>query len=292
MAYLQTCHKNKKARFIGSAHAESLKNVPFQRCAIMGKKPVHTHGFSDEGESLELTVDRGLHVVGELAGIEYPEGYRDSLIKKYTEEGVRYPRILQRIGEPNIRKHFKYAEIAALPLPLLDYGCGTGDDLRALAADGYPVDLLTGYDIDSNSVDIGFDFYMDKERWEGRFVVGEAFPFTEPTFSIIYSGSVIHATGSSEAADAYLSNAARVLVPGGIIFGSTLGKNPPGLGRDDGHYGHHEHHHDHPILLLHEDELRAKLEAAGFTDFENDPAIQTNDFHRIRNWFFARKAST
>ena len=61
-----------------------------------------------------------------------------SLIAKYGKDGVPYPHILSILGEPRIRGHFFYARMLQRTGPFLDYGCGTGDDIRQLLRDGFP----------------------------------------------------------------------------------------------------------------------------------------------------------
>ncbi len=156
------------------------------------------------------------------SGVIYPEGYEAELIRKYKKEGVRYPRILQRIGEPNIRKHPQYRKILQMRGTLLDYGCGTGDDIRVLVDDGYPGSQIVGYDVNWDSINLGFDFYLDPERLKVQFVVDRQFPFPPPNFDLIYSGSVLHVLVTKRAIRKYLTNVFATLTDCGTFFGSTL----------------------------------------------------------------------
>jgi hypothetical protein len=82
----------------------------------------HKRSFP-EGVTLESELNRVMNTLAS-AGIKYPRGYRERLIRRYQKSGVRYPRILMRVGEPNIRRHNRYKEILEAKGNLLDYGCG------------------------------------------------------------------------------------------------------------------------------------------------------------------------
>ncbi len=201
----------------------------------------------------------------------------DTLVDKYRSSGVKYPRILMRVGAPNIRKHFRYSEILHNPKKILDYGCGTGDDMRALIQDGYPVDFITGYDVEWDSIQLGFDLYQDKGTFQNHFVVSPTLTFPPESFESVYSGSVLHVMLDKTAILLYLENAQNMLMPGGIFFGSTLGFKsiPPGSASNR-------------VTLLSEGELRALLERNSFTNIE----IQVNpNEDKERLWFYCQKSS-
>lgn len=104
-------------------------------------------------------------------GVTYPEGYDRTLLEKYTKEGVRYPHILMITGRPRITSHFFYPRARKRTGRLLDYGCGTGDNVRQLIRDGFPREEITAFDINRESIDLGFDLYRDREDKEDLFVV-------------------------------------------------------------------------------------------------------------------------
>ena len=156
-------------------------------------------------------------------GVTYPAGYHRMLTEKYSTEGVRYPHILMILGKPRINHHFFWSAALTRTGRLLDYGCGTGDNVRQLIRDGFPREWITAFDINRESIDLGFDLYRDKEEIADLFVVSETFPFGPEEFGTIYSASVIHVIADEKEFLDYLAHAYAALRPGGILFGSTLG---------------------------------------------------------------------
>ena len=240
-----------------------------------------------EDTSLESEFNRVMDILAS-SGVDYPPDYKETLIRKYEKQGVKYPRILMRIGDPNICKHTHYQEILQLKGDYLDYGCGTGDDIRALVNDGYPPQKIVGYDVNWSSIDLGFDLYLDRDNLGIRFIASREFPFYSSTFDVVYSGSVLHVLGTKRAVKGYLSNACTVLNSGGIFFGSTLGFSK-----------------EHPrpcgaemrqrrswlrrlwrlrLKLLSQEELHNLLRVTGFSEVE---VSQDETFRRL--WFYAKK---
>lgn len=181
----------------------------------------HSRTFRD-GKTLEGELVAALARVGSL-GVTCPAGYCDTLIAKYQKTGVAYPHILTILGIPRIKTHFFYDEAIRRTGPFLDYGCGTGDNIRQMLRDGFPRDRITGFDLSWESLDLGFDLYRDREELRDLFVVNGTFPFCAETFDTVYSGSVIHVIADDDELAEYLHNAWNALRPGGIFFGSTLG---------------------------------------------------------------------
>lgn len=156
-------------------------------------------------------------------GITYPAGYHRRLVEKYLQEGVRYPHILVIIGKPRINHHFFYSHALTRTGRLLDYGCGTADNVRQLIRDGYPRERITAFDINRESIDLGFDLYRDQEEISDLFTVSGTFPFGPEEFNTVYSASVFHVIADEQEFLNYCANAYSALRPGGILFGSTLG---------------------------------------------------------------------
>jgi len=209
-------------------------------------------------------------------GIVYPENYFEHLIEKYAKIQIRYPRIVQRIGQPNIRSHFAYSDILKYEGKLLDYGCGTGDDIRMLIKDGFPKKNITGYDIDWGNIKIGFDFYLDEKEIKDLFVVSKIFPFKDSSFDIVYSGSILHVLSKIENVKAYLKHSFSVLRSNGIFFGSTLGKIDVSIRK-----------RRRRVFLMKESELINSLRETHFSIVKVHPI--TTDF-KTRLWFYAEKS--
>ncbi|HDS63460.1 MAG TPA: class I SAM-dependent methyltransferase [Methanofollis liminatans] len=169
----------------------------------------------------------------ESAGVVYPEGYRERLLETYTTENVPYPYIVLHVGDPRIVRHFYYPEAVKQTGRLLDYGCGTGDAVRQLLRAGYPREMVTGFDVNGKSIDLGMALYADRDENADLFRVSPAFPFEPGSFDIIYSGSVFHVIADEDEFREYLQNAFDGLRAGGIFFGSTLGLRDDAAGRPD-----------------------------------------------------------
>jgi len=237
--------------------------------------------------NLEMEFHRIMEILASI-GVIYPPGYIEMLIHKYKKDGVRYPRILMRMGDPNIRKHKQFQEILQIKSDFLDYGCGTGDDIRALVKSGYLPQKIVGYDVNWSSINLGFDLYLDRDKLGIQFMVSKDFPFHPSTFNVVYSGSVIHVLRSKRAIKRYVSNAYAVLKPAGIFFGSTLGfkKGEPNPLRDERmrRGGWLRRLWRKRLKLLSREELNDLLHEAGFSEVE---VSQDETNHRL--WFHARK---
>jgi ubiquinone/menaquinone biosynthesis C-methylase UbiE len=228
--------------------------------------------------SLRIELKKAMKRLASL-GVTYSSGYLEQLLEKYSS-GVTYPRILMRIGEPNIRNHPLYKEILLRRGVFLDYGCGTGDDIRALLKDGYPKKNIKGFDIEWNSLNIGFDLYRDKANMQGVVFVSTILPFSKESFDVVYSGSVLHTIRQKPEIASYLQKVNEVLKNKGILFGSTLGtdNNSPISGEDLS------------LTLLTEKVLCQLLKEAGFTDLKT--SITNIDMHKnpkYRIWFSGEK---
>ena len=189
-------------------------------------------------------------------GTMYPPDYHAQLLRKYTEKGVRYPHILMVLGKPRINHHFFYPALQKRAGKLLDYGCGTGDNVRQLIRDGYRKERITAFDIEPDSIGLGFDLYLDRGALEDLFVVSEKFPFEKRKFDTVYSASVLHVIADENEFTKYLSNACSALGPGGVFFGSTLGLKEGIPAGSAGLRG--------PPRIMAPEELAGHLTAAGF----------------------------
>ena len=206
------------------------------------------------GRSLPEEIGRAMNRLARY-GVAYPEGYYQDLVEKYTRRGIPYPHILIILGIPRINHHAFYRSALARPGRLLDYGCGTGDNVRQLLRDGFPREQISAFDIGRESVDLGFDLYRDRPAMEDLFVISEKFPFGNNGFEYTYSASVIHVIRNEREYRTYLANAYSALRPGGVFFGSTLGLKE-GAARSPGARG--------PPRILTPEQLESDLTGAGF----------------------------
>ncbi len=233
--------------------------------------PIITRPFP-EGTDLATELRKAMNRLQDI-GMLYPQGYYDKLFRKYSDSGISYPRVLMHAGDGRIREHPFYLGIIQRNGRLLDYGCGTGDDIRALIRDGYPKEKVTGFDIDWGAINLGFDLYLDRERMQDIFVVSEDFPFGNEEFDVVYSSGVIHALSGTEEKEHYLANAHDALRRDGILFGSTLGAdNPSAFQRPPG--------------MLKPEELERLLLNAGFRNVETSKAALPTDEPRYRLCFY------
>lgn len=219
----------------------------------------------------------------EKFGIEYPEDYYDQLCQKYNLTNVPYPFIVRHVGNPRIIHHFLYKDILKREETILDYGCGTGDAIRQLIRDGYPIDKIHGFDINSGSLNLGADLYLDHDEIKKKVTVSPKFNCKDNIFELVYSGSVIHVIEDKEEFNEYLMNAYRSLKTGGIFFGLTLGL-------DD---SQKERRRRGPPRLMHKTELENAFVNTGFSNIKiiQDKRRETEspDFNLVLFQFSATK---
>jgi SAM-dependent methyltransferase len=195
----------------------------------------------------------------EAYGVVYPEGYYQMVLEKYTKEDIHYPHILMILGQPRINNHFFYSHALKGTGRLLDYGCGTGDNVRKLIRDGFPRERIIAFDVNWASINLGFDLYCDREEIFDLFIVSGTFPFGPGEFDLVYSASVFHVIADEEEFRHYLANAWSTLKPGGILFGSTLGLVEGAVMSPD---------ERGPPRVMPKEQLASHLSKAGFTQTE------------------------
>jgi SAM-dependent methyltransferase len=207
------------------------------------------------GRSLPEEIRNAMQRI-ERYGVVYPPGYYDQLVLKYEREKIFYPHILMIIGEPRVNTHFCYRKVLAKAGRLLDYGCGTGDNIRQLIRDGKPLETITAFDINRASIDLGFDLYRDSADIADLFTVSETFPFGVAEFDTVYSASVLHVIDDDKELTKYLANACTTLSAEGVFFGSTLGLEEGAVPSPD-RWG--------PQRVMTEEQLVEYITGAGFS---------------------------
>ncbi|KAH8693712.1 hypothetical protein BGW36DRAFT_301111 [Talaromyces proteolyticus] len=140
-------------------------------------------------------------------------------------ETIHYNEILQRVkaGEK-----------------FLDAGCCFGQELRQLAFDGAPEGNLYGTDISLDFMNLGYDLFLDKDRFKARFIAADIFDDNSDLvkeltgqIDIIYAGSFLHLFGKEDS-----FKVAKRLVsllkdkPNALILGRQVGNIDPGEQRE------------------------------------------------------------
>ena len=98
-----------------------------------------------------------------------------------------------------------------IPLYILDIGCGTGINAKALAANGHTV---VGIDISPVAID-----KFRREGFEGKQCdITEGIPYPDETFELVFASEVIEHVVDTEA---FLAEICRVLRPSGRLVLST-----------------------------------------------------------------------
>ena len=123
------------------------------------------------------------------------------------------------------------------PKTLLDVGCCFGQDLRKLVVDGAPGSQLVGIELRAEFIDLGYDLFIDRDTYQGRFVAGDIFEDTpgsamkslNGTIDIVHIALFLHLFGW----EGQLKAAVRLMgflkdKPGTTILGRQTGSSKPG----------------------------------------------------------------
>ncbi|KAL6721972.1 hypothetical protein ACLMJK_001077 [Lecanora helva] len=123
------------------------------------------------------------------------------------------------------------------PTTLLDVGCCFGQDLRKLIVDGAPASQVVGVDLRPEFIDLGYELFLDRATFDGRFVAGDVFDKTpgnslealEGTISFVHVTHFFHLFDREQQVAA-ASRLVRFLKdePGTVILGRQLGAENPG----------------------------------------------------------------
>lgn len=119
----------------------------------------------------------------------------------------------------------------------LDVGCCFGQDLRQLVHDGVPSDRLIGLDITEALMDLGYEFFRDRETLKSRFVVADVFKgpdqgsvwtqIQERGVDVMHCSAFLHLFTLEEQVVA-AKQLAGLVKKGGIIVGRQMGSVKPG----------------------------------------------------------------
>ncbi|KAJ4397042.1 hypothetical protein N0V93_001266 [Gnomoniopsis smithogilvyi] len=170
----------------------------------------YTQWYAEElplpGESGAAPLEGGLKLIEDYTGLSREEVRRhvkDIRDKSYAI--YKYPCLgrwrflpLYLPGFPeyqNILSRLKSGE------KLLDAGCCFGHVLRQLALSGVPAENLAGADVHKEFIDLGYELFQDRDRFQARFVVGDVLNSSpsldslDGQFSIIHASSFFHLFG-------------------------------------------------------------------------------------------------
>ncbi|KAI0120312.1 hypothetical protein F4776DRAFT_665790 [Hypoxylon sp. NC0597] len=119
----------------------------------------------------------------------------------------------------------------------LDVGCCFGQDLRQLVQDGVPSRQLTGLDIERALLELGYDFFLDRDTLQSRFVVADVFKgatqggvwadLEERGFDVLHCSAFFHLFTLGEQISA-AKQIAKLVRKGGLIVGRQVGSVKPG----------------------------------------------------------------
>ncbi|KAI0894094.1 hypothetical protein F4806DRAFT_130460 [Annulohypoxylon nitens] len=119
----------------------------------------------------------------------------------------------------------------------LDIGCCFGQDLRQLVHDGVPSDRLIGLDIAGALMELGYDFFRDRETLKSTFVVADVFKgpdqgsvwtqLQERGVDVMHCSAFFHLFPLEEQVAA-AKQLAGLIKKGGVIVGRQIGSVKPG----------------------------------------------------------------
>ncbi|KAK4621139.1 Asnovolin E/Chermesin D methyltransferase nvfJ [Fulvia fulva] len=117
---------------------------------------------------------------------------------------------------------------------LLDLGCCFGQDLRKLVHDGAASANLTGFEMEKDFTELGYDLFRDRETLRSTFVHGDVFAstpnLTEGSFDYVHASSFFHLFSWAEQVE-LVRKTLKLLNPvkGSMVFGRQAGVKEPGV---------------------------------------------------------------
>lgn len=119
----------------------------------------------------------------------------------------------------------------------LDLGCCFGQDLRQLVQDGVPSQRLIGLDIAGPLMETGYDFFLDRDTLQSRFVVADVFKGAEQGTAwtelekrgvdVLHCSAFFHLFTLAEQITS-AKNIAKLVKKDGFIVGRQIGSVKPG----------------------------------------------------------------
>lgn len=113
---------------------------------------------------------------------------------------------------------------------ILDLGCAFGQNLRILAAAGFPIENMYAADIKSELWELGFDLFGDRDKMKATFLeadildVGKGSPLQQFSnkMDIIYASNVLHLFDWDKQVIA-MKTLVNVSKPGAMVVGRQIG---------------------------------------------------------------------
>lgn len=171
---------------------------------------------------------------------------RQRLIKAQRERGFAtnpYPCIgLYRFANLTLITHPLYGTIlerlksVSTSPTYLDVGCCFGQDLRQLVLDGVPSQHLIGLDVERALMELGYDFFLDRETLQSSFVVADVFEggaqrvwsdLEERGIDVLHCSAFFHLFTLEKQISA-AKQIAKLVRKDGIIVGRQMGSVKPG----------------------------------------------------------------
>lgn len=98
---------------------------------------------------------------------------------------------------------------------LVDVGCGSGYDLRAWRADGWPADALAGIDLVPGRVDAARQAVPGVDL---RLGAGPDLPYADSAFDVATASTVFSSIGDAASRRRLFAEMGRVVRPGGLVI--------------------------------------------------------------------------
>ncbi|KAK1831501.1 hypothetical protein QBC39DRAFT_382376 [Podospora conica] len=133
----------------------------------------------------------------------------------------------------------------------LDLGCGLGQEVRQLAADGVSGERLWATDVNGGLWEAGYELFRDRETLGARFVEADVFDGgselvreLEGRVDFVYAGAFFHLFGLGEQERAVRAVVRLLRGGGGVVVGRQSGGVGGEVGEVEGRAGRSWYRHD------------------------------------------------